>query len=105
MTKVEFFSDNNGLYGFKIEGHSSDNCDDTEGKIVCSAVSSAAYMAANTVSEIIGDKCEIAVDDAFIEITVNDVSESSRAVLEGLRLHITELSKQYKKRIRIITEV
>ena len=56
MTKVKFFADEKGLCGFEIKGHSSKNCDDELGKIVCAAVSSAAYMAANTVTEIIGDK-------------------------------------------------
>ena len=42
MTKVKFFADEKGLYGFEIRGHSSKSCDDEIGKIVCAAVSSAA---------------------------------------------------------------
>ena len=63
MTKVKFFADEKGLCGFEIKGHSSKNCDDELGKIVCAAVSSAAYMAANTVTEIIGDKAAADVSD------------------------------------------
>ncbi len=105
MTKIKFFADQNGLCGFRVSGHSSLNCDDTEGKIVCSAISSTAFMTANMICEIIGDNCEAAVDDALIEINVKNASESSRIALEGFKLHMTELSKQYKDRIRIITEV
>ena len=64
MTSVKFLADGKGLYGFEISGHSSKNSDDEIGKIVCAAVSSAAYMAANTVIEIIGDRYSADVDDA-----------------------------------------
>ena len=104
MTSVKFFADKIGLYGFEISGHSSKDCDDINGKIVCSAVSSAAYMAANTVEEIIGDKCEAVVDEALMNFEVINPSDASRKVLEGLRLHLTELSKQYRDRI-VIMEV
>lgn len=105
MTSVKFLSKGESLYGFEIKGHSSSDCDDVEGKIVCSAVSSAAYMTANTITEIIGDKCDVAVDDALMRVKVIAPTEKTIAVLEGLKLHLTELSKQYSKRIRIYTEV
>lgn len=104
MTKVKFYADKIGLIGFEISGHSSFDCDDINGKIVCSAVSSAAYMAANTIEEIIGDKCEAIVDDALMSVKVLNPSDTSRKVLKGLKLHLTELSKQYSDRI-VIMEV
>lgn len=105
MTRVKFLSKNESLSGFEILGHSSDDCDDSEGKIVCSAISSAAYMTANTITEIIGDECEIDVDDAKMYVSVKNPSQKTIAVLAGLKLHLTELSKQYSKRIKITTEV
>jgi uncharacterized protein YsxB (DUF464 family) len=105
MTQVVFFADESGLFGFEISGHSTESCKDIEGKLVCSAVSSAAYMSANTISEIIGDTVDSNVSDGFMRIIVKNISESSRKVLEGLRLHISELSKQYKSRITTTTEV
>lgn len=104
MTKVKFYADKIGLIGFEISGHSSFDCDDINGKIVCSAVSSVAYMAANTIGEIVGDKCEAVVDDALMNVKVLNPSDTSRKVLEGLKLHLTELSKQYSDRI-VIMEV
>ena len=104
MTKIAFLSDAAGICGFEVAGHSSNDCDDLEGKLVCSAVSSAAYMAANTVAEIIGDRCDAEVSDGFMKILVRNPSAQTRAVLEGFRLHISELSKQYSKRLKI-TEV
>ena len=105
MTCVKFLSKNESFYGFEIKGHSSVDCDDFEGKIVCSAVSSAAYMTANTITEIIGDECQIDLDDALMRVKVVSPSQQSVIVLEGLKLHLTELSKQYSKRIKITTEV
>ncbi len=105
MTRVKFLSNDESLYGFEIRGHSSVDCNDDEGKLVCAAVSSAAYMTANTITEIIGDKCLIDVDDALMHIEVVDPGQRTLTVLEGLKLHLTELSKQYSKRIKITTEV
>ena len=105
MTSVKFLEIENRICGFEIEGHSTENCDDEKGKLVCSAVSSAAYMAANTVIEIIGDKCDVQVNDGFMRIFVENPSDKTLSVLDGFKLHITELSKDYKKQLRIITEV
>lgn len=105
MTRVKFLSKSESLYGFEIKGHSSADCDDFEGKIVCAAVSSAAYMTANTITEIIGDKCDIDIDDALMRVEVITPNQKTIAVLRGLKLHLTELSKQYSKRIKITTEV
>lgn len=101
MTSVKFLADSKGLYGFEIGGHSSKNSDDTVGKTVCAAVSSAAYMTANTVTEIIGDKADTYVDDAEMKVYVKNPSVASKQVLEGLQLHLKELSDQYSNNIKI----
>ena len=105
MTSVKFLETENRICGFEISGHSSEDYSDQVGKIVCSAVSSAAYMAANTITEIIGDKCETEVNDGFMRIYIENPSDKALSVLEGFKLHITELSKEYRKQLRIITEV
>ncbi len=101
MTSVKFLADGKGLCGFEISGHSSKNSDDETGKIVCAAVSSAAYMAANTIIEIIGDKCEVEVDEAKMYLKVRAPSDKTRVVLDGLFLHLKELSGQYDNNIRL----
>ncbi|MBR4073019.1 MAG: ribosomal-processing cysteine protease Prp [Clostridia bacterium] len=101
MTRVKFLADSKGLYGFEISGHSSKNSDDETGRIVCAAVSSAAYMAANTVIEIIGDKYTAQIDEAKMYFSVENPSDAARTVLEGLKLHLVELSGQYGNNIRL----
>lgn len=102
MTKVKFLADGKGLYGFEISGHCSKDGDDETGRIVCAAVSSAAYMAANTVTEIVGDKAEADASDAFMRFEVKEPSKGTADILKGLQLHLTELSCQYSDNIRII---
>ena len=102
MTSVKFLIDEKCIYGFSISGHSSKNGDDEVGKIVCSAVSSAAYMTANTITEIIGEKADITVSDAHINLCVKNPSKQTVVLLEGLKLHLEQLSDQYSNNIKII---
>jgi uncharacterized protein YsxB (DUF464 family) len=105
MTEIKFYADKSRLYGFLVSGHSSFDCDDEEGKILCSAISSACYMTANTISEIIGDKVLADVDDGFMEIRVENPSEKTEAVLLGFKLHMEQLCLQFSDRISILSEV
>ncbi len=105
MTSVRFWVKNNDPYGFEMNGHSTSDCDDTEGKFVCASISSAAYMAANTVTDVIGDKAEVEVQDGYMRLTVNNPSQKTVAVLSGLKLHLEALASDFKGKIRIITEV
>ncbi|MBO4733070.1 MAG: ribosomal-processing cysteine protease Prp [Clostridia bacterium] len=105
MTKARFFTANGEVAGFIIEGHSTDSAEDNEGRLLCAAVSSAAYMAANTVTEIIGDKADIEVKNGVMSFKVSSPSDKTKAVLKGFKLHLSELSKQYGKRLSVISEV
>ena len=105
MTKAKFLYENGAVCGFEIEGHSTKDATDDDGRALCAAVSSAAYMAANTVTDVIGDKATASVSDGEMRFYTESPSEKTKAVLEGLKLHLSELSKQYGKRLMIITEV
>lgn len=105
MTSVSLFFKSDLPCGFKINGHSTESAKDIEGKTVCAAVSSAAYMAANTILEIVKIKCDVKVDEAEMYLYIKNPTEKAVLVLEGFFLHITELAKQYPNRIKIITEV
>ena len=94
MTKASFLGKEK-LAGFILEGHSSKNCSDLDGKILCAAVSSAAYMAANTLTEIVGCECDIEVDDGYMSLKVLSNIEGAQETLKGFRLHLQQLSEQY----------
>ena len=105
MTEVKFITEKDLLCGFSVQGHSSVNCDDEQGKLVCAAVSSAAYLTANTILEVIKDKAEVEIDDAKFNFCVKCPKTETVLALKGLKLHLTELAKEYKGNIKIYSEV
>ena len=100
MTEAKFWN-----YGFHITGHSTKNARDDLGRALCAAVSSAAYMAANTVTDVIGDEAGIKVSDGEMFFEVKNPSDETVTVLKGLKLHLSELSEEYGKRLIVISEV
>lgn len=102
MIRAVFFEGESKL-GFEISGHAGGN----RGKdIVCASVSSAAYMAANTITDILNISAEIRLnDDGFLSFFISEDNVSAKAIIDGLQLHLTALSKQYPKKIKVITEV
>ncbi len=104
MTKVVFYGDPK-LTGFCIKGHSTNNVDDEMGRLVCSAISSAAYMTANTVTDIIKAKASVSEDDACMVLKVAQPDAMTETVLRGFKLHVEELAKQYNENIKISSEV
>lgn len=101
MIRAVFFENENDR-GFEISGHAGGNAGRD---IVCAAVSSAAYMAANTVTDVINIHADISERDGYLKLSVCGENDSAAAVLDGLKLHLSELSKQYPKKITVITEV
>ncbi len=100
MIKVKFFIKGEELSGFEISGHAGFA---RQGKdIVCAAVSSAAYMAANTVTDIIGADASAQAGDSIMKLTLNASCSKSEAVLRGLELHLRELAKEYPENIKVI---
>ncbi len=100
MTCVRIFKD-----GFSVKGHSTVNCEDLEGKLVCSSISSATYLVANTITDVIGDKAKIKEADGELFLRVENASEKTRAILDGFKLHMQCLEEQYRDRIKVYVEV
>jgi len=96
---VQMLSRNNRLCGFRMEGHAGGKAGSD---IVCAAISSAVYMAANTVTEVCGCEADITVEDGFFFLMLKAGGEDRAAdVLEGLRLHLTGLQEQYPRRLHV----
>ena len=100
MITVRFFG-KSPIYGFHITGHSDINPDGPE--ILCAAVSSAAYMVANTVTEIIGLEPELRVDDGdmYLKLKTEIEAERCRDIFDGMRLHLSSIEEQYKDYIKL----
>ena len=100
MIRVKFLIGNKQLTGFEIKGHAM--FAESGSDVVCAAVSSAAYMAVNTITEIIGADADASAQDGMMRVTLSQPDEQTETVLRGLELHLTELSKQYPENIKII---
>lgn len=104
MIKAKFFHSKSGApTGFNISGHSGYAQNGSD--IVCASVSSAAYMVANTITEIIGVKADITVDDngSMVLNIPQGSADKTKDILLGFELHIKSLSEQYPKNVTITT--
>lgn len=100
MTTVTFHKQGDLLLGFKAKGHSGYA---EEGEdIVCSAISSAAIMTVNTITEILKIKANVTEGDGVLELRLplND-AEKADAVMQGFLLHLNALTEQYSKYIKL----
>ena len=91
------------IKGFKISGHSGYANKGSD--IICSAISSCAYMVINTITDIYNIKCEIKIDDnkpdLYLQIINDfDLTKCSK-ILKGLEIHFLNLSKMYPKNILV----
>ena len=100
MITVTFFG-SDPVYGFHITGHSDMNPDGPE--ILCAAVSSAAYMTANTVTDVIGLRPALDVKDGDMALKVQTETEAIRCrdIFDGMRLHLSSIEEQYKDYIKL----
>ena len=98
MIKATFYKNKEQVRCFIIQGHSGYAEEGSD--IICASVSSAAYMAANTLTEVIGAKVRTMVDEGYIRLILEDAAEPrAQAVLQGLELHISTLAQDYDEYI------
>ena len=93
------------VFGFEISGHS--DFSEQGSDIVCSAVSSAAYMTANTITEVQHLNAEITVNDGFMKLNLSQQdAKTAEVILNGFLLHLNALKEEYKEFIKVkISEV
>ena len=97
MIRVRFQTADGLITGFHLSGHAG--AGEYGQDIVCAAVSSAAYMTANTITEIVGATADITAHDGLMDLTVTDRIEDCQDILSGFQLHIQALSEEYPQRI------
>ena len=98
--RATFFRRGDRITGFDLDGH----CGGVAGRdIVCAAVSSAAYMTANTLTEICGLDPELSEADGKLHLRLAE-GETARAadVMNGFYLHLQGLRDQYPTQIQVI---
>ena len=104
MIRVRYKTAGGLLTGFTLSGHAG--AGEHGQDIVCAAVSSAAYMTANTVTDVIGATADVTVNDGYMDLTVTDNVIGCQDILSGFRLHLQAMQEQYPTRIQLMnTEV
>ena len=101
MIYVNFFKSDYELVGFEVSGHS--DYSESGSDIVCAAVSSAAFMTANTLTEILNVKVDLQYsDDGLIRLMLCTAdAKACKVVMQGFKLHIVALQEQYKNHIKV----
>ena len=88
------------IVGFSVDGHAGYGEAGTD--IVCAAVSSAAYMAANTITEVFHADAQVSVDDGEMLVRLTrSQAVNCRDILAGFKLHMVGLEEQYPENIRV----
>lgn len=103
MIKAKIYvSDSGNIVGFDISGHSGFSESGTD--IVCAAVSSAAYMAVNTLTEVLKADVDVDLNDKLgimrALVHEKDIFRCSD-ILNGFKMHLILLEEMYSKNIKV----
>ncbi|MBO5944441.1 MAG: ribosomal-processing cysteine protease Prp [Clostridia bacterium] len=100
MTTAKFLFSDDVIVSFELSGHSGAGEEGTD--IVCSAVSSAVYMAANTIIEIMKLNPKTVVRDGYLKLEMKiEDARKSKTITDGLYLHLSELQSQYPNNLKL----
>lgn len=94
------------ILGFNVSGHSGYNLNGND--IVCAAVSSACYMVANTIIDILNIDAKVNIHNNGKMILTIDENDTHKCndILLGLKIHLIALEEQYPENINVnYTEV
>ena len=104
MIKVTFKVHKKDYIGFEFCGHSDYSQHGTD--IVCAAVSSAAYLAVNNLTDFYMVDAEVTVSDGYMKFLATEKFDIVTPMIEGLYHHLLQLQEQYNKDIKVkISEV
>lgn len=101
MIRIEFKKQGDLLTGFECKGHTG--LADSGEDVVCAFISSACYMTANTVTEVMSLKADATATDGYMRLSINQTPDKAQDIMNGLLFHLTELEKQYPKNIKVTT--
>jgi len=107
MTKVEFFNPSDDrVEGFCCSGHSGYSEEGTD--IVCAAVSAAVNLAITIITDVMGVKAKVKVNEEKAQITLRlpvsceDNEEAVQDILAGLMLYLCGLRDDYPNNIEVM---
>lgn len=108
MLSAKFFEAAGLLTGCTVRGHADYTARDRRGQILCAAVSSAAELTCNTLTEILGvplrvDSAPGEGEENFLSFALLAPDAQQSRLLEGLRLHLRNLAEDYEGMLQVET--
>ena len=105
MTRIDFFNQDGRITGFCCSGHSG--YADSGADIICAAVSTAVTFAADTITEVLGERAKVKVNEAEARITLKlpaacEEEEAVQAVLTGMMLTLSHWRDDYPDYIEVM---
>ncbi|MCI7767419.1 MAG: ribosomal-processing cysteine protease Prp [Oscillospiraceae bacterium] len=101
MIKAVFYTENGRLCGFSLSGHAGYGTAGND--VACSAVSSAAELTCNTITEFFGDDADVSVSENTLTLRLkNEGCENSRRLMESFKAHLGFISEEFPRSIQII---
>ncbi|WP_432649796.1 ribosomal-processing cysteine protease Prp [Huintestinicola sp.] len=103
MIKAVFYTENSRLSGFSLTGHAG--CGTAGNDVACAAVSSAAELTCNTITDFFGDEAEVRVLENTLTLRLkNEGCGYSEKLLESFKAHLGFISEEYPRSIQIIVK-
>ena len=87
MIDAVFIRNGKDFSGYEISGHS--DYSEQGSDIVCAAVSSAAYLTANLITDFFMIKADIELSDGYMKLTAD-----ADRLIDGLYQHMLQLQEQ-----------
>ena len=100
MIKIKVDYDNNFIKSLKVSGHA--NYDEHGKDIVCASVSSMVILSANLALKYNDKSLEVKQSEGLVDIKVLINDEIINLIFSNLKDELEELSKEYKKHVKII---
>ena len=98
MIQCSFLHSNGICVGFELCGHTGQYGQ----SILCAAVSSAAYLTVNAITDVLHIPADVDEKDGqlLLRVSVKD-EQCCRSFFAALRLHLENLEEQYPKHIHM----
>ncbi len=105
MTRVEFFNEGGRITGFCCSGHSGYGEEGAD--IVCAAVSTAVTFASDTITDVLGERAKLRVDEQNARITLKlpatcEAEDAVQAILTGMMLTLSHWRDEYPDHIEVM---
>lgn len=100
MIKIKINYDSNFIKDFKVSGHAL--FDDYGKDIVCASVSSIVITSVNLVLKLNDKALKVKQEEGLIDAKVLVKDDTINKVLLNMKDMLEELSKDYKKHVKII---